>query len=46
MHYYPDGSSSNTIVWMDEEAGLLFTLDMQADKDELLRLAESVYLAE
>ncbi len=46
FYYYPDGSSSNTIVWMDEEAGLLFTLDMRADKDQLLRLAESVYLAE
>lgn len=46
FYYVPDGSNSSAIVWMDENAGLLFSLDMWADKDELLRLAESVYLAE
>jgi len=46
FYYSPDGSESNSLVWMDEEAGLLFSIDMWAEKDEILRLAESVYLAE
>lgn len=46
FYCYPDGTGSNAIIWADEDAGLLFTLDMWAEKDEMLRVAESVYLAE
>lgn len=46
FYYSSDGSESNAIIWIDEDAGILFCLDMWAEKDEALRIAESVYLAE
>lgn len=46
FYYCPDGTGSNAIVWADETAGILFSIDMWAERDEILRVAESVYLAE
>lgn len=46
FYYFPDGSNSNAIIWANEDAGILFILDMWAEKDEILCAAESVFLPE
>lgn len=46
FYFFPDGSDSNVLVWLDEQAGLLFNLDMWGTLDEILPTAESVYLTE
>ena len=39
-----DPQQSNSIVWMDEETNLSFTIDAFATEQELLHIAESIYL--
>ena len=41
-----DGSESNAIIWMNEGAEIVFLIDAWADKQELLHMAESVYLSD
>lgn len=40
----PDADQHNIIVWIDEKSGLEFDISGFFDKDELLRMAESVSL--
>ena len=42
----PDGLDSSAVVWADEQAGLLFSLDMWGALNEILPVAESIFLAE
>lgn len=46
FYFVPDGSDSSAVVWIDEQAGLLFSLDMWGTIDEILSTAESVLLME
>lgn len=41
-----DSAVSSAIVWTDEDAHITFCIDMHAEADELLRMAESVRVCE
>lgn len=44
LYLVTDGTQSSAIVWMDEKAGISFMIDAWASKEELLHMAQSVYL--
>ncbi len=44
-YYYPDGSGTNSVIWRDEDAGLIFCVDMSGDKEKILQVAAGVFLA-
>ena len=45
-YYHAAGESiTNNLIWFDESAGMVFTIDGDAEKDVILRMAESVTLA-
>ena len=44
FYFIPDGSDASAMVWIDEQAGLLFSLDMWGTIDEILPIAESALL--
>lgn len=46
FYLVPNGSDSSAVVWADEQAGLLFSLDMWGALNEILPVAESIFLAE
>lgn len=46
LYLVMDGTQSSALVWMDEETELAFIIDAWAGKEELLHMAESVYLSE
>lgn len=46
FYFFPDESESNLAVWIDKMENLIFFLDMWAEKDVILRIAESAYPAE
>ena len=46
FYLVPDGLDSSAVVWADEQAGLLFSLDMWGALNEILPVAESIFLAE
>lgn len=45
FYYYPDESGTNCVIWRDEDASLMFCVDMFGKKEEILHVAESVFLA-
>lgn len=46
LYLSTDGKTSNGVVWIDEKAGICFTVDGFVDEFSLLHIAESVYLEE
>ncbi len=45
--YYAAGdSTSNNLIWVDESAGMVFTIDGDVEKDVILHIAENVSLAD
>ena len=44
-YYHSAGESiTNNLIWFDESAGMVFTIDGDVEKDVILRMAESVTL--
>lgn len=39
---YPNGSYANTLVWLDDENGLVFSIEAFSDRDTILSFAKSV----
>lgn len=46
LYLIKDGSKSNVVIWMDQDAGIVFLIDAWASKEELLHMAESVDLVQ
>ncbi len=46
LYLIKDGSKSNVVIWMDQDAGIVFLIDAWASKKELLHMAESVDLVQ
>ena len=46
FYYASDGSTANNLIWFDEFAGLVFTIDGDVEKETIIRMAESVSLAD
>lgn len=46
FYFVSDETDSSAIAWIDEQEGLLFSLDMWGTIDEILPVAESVFLSE
>jgi len=44
FYYYPDGAQPNGVIWRDEDAGIIFCLDMIGEKDEILQVAAGIVL--
>lgn len=46
FYLYDDPEVSNALVWLDEDAGIAFSIGGSLDQSDMLHMAESVYLAE
>ena len=45
--YYPaNNSGTDNLIWIDEEHGIVFTINSMLEKDVILHIAESVSLSD
>ena len=43
FYYAGDSSHTNNLIWINEEAGIIFTIDSTLEKSVMLRIAESIF---